>query len=194
MAHSCHASLSLLLHLYIRVLRLHAECHACRALVTVMSLLHLLRCNAEYALFVQQQVQQAVKPGKYTQIQFHCYMMVCLQSLQQQAIWPRLQPHIEGWWVCDMQGGPRGRPNCSWPQQSQGGQRRHHLCSAAGNLIHPLAHSVTFSPTHLLNRSLACSLAHSITHSPTRSHAHEAPSPTHLPAHQPIHPGPHSFT
>lgn len=119
---------------------------------------------------------------------FICYMTVCSQALQQQATWQRLQPHSEAWCMCDMQGGPRGWPNCSWPQQSQGGQRRHHFCSVAGNLIHPLAHSL--SPSHPITIQL---LARSLAHSPTYSHAHPTPSPTHLPTHQPIHPALHSF-
>lgn len=31
-----------------------------------------------------------------------------------------------------LQGGPRGRAHCGWLEQSQGGQRRHHLCPATG--------------------------------------------------------------
>ena len=129
----------------------------------------------------------SLEPGKWTQTQFHCCMAVCLQSLQQQATWQRLQPHTEAWCVCDMQGGPRGRPNCSWPQQSQGRQRRHHLCSVAGNLIHlpTLSRLPTHPPSQLLARSLARSLAHPPTHTLITT-----PRP---PTHPPTHPSSPSF-
>ena len=57
----------------------------CRDLVTVISTRDLLCCNAEYALFLQQQVQQALSLANIDKFSFMCYMTVCLQALPQQA-------------------------------------------------------------------------------------------------------------
>ena len=63
------------------MLRLHAEYHAFQDLLTFISILDLLCRNAEYALFVQQQLQQSVKPGKYTQIYFRVLYDSLLTSI-----------------------------------------------------------------------------------------------------------------
>lgn len=91
---------------------------------------------------------------------FMCYTTVCLQALQQHAIWPRLRPH---WSVCEIcREDPEAGPTVA-------GLSKVKVDSVdtifALLQVNSFTHSPTASPLHPLTFSTACLLACSLTHS-----------------------------